>query len=249
MASYLRPDEKSAQSDIEQSRNFDQKLKSGLSTAANIGLTVAGAGIAAKAISPLASKIMPFINKYIPTDVALKGISKVSPEIGHMLESGMKQGLSINEGLDFLKNKLGSVKKESEEKPPQNRSIIQKYSDNLHQYINELIQKGTPPIQAASNAKKFLDKKQLDIIKKIENDYKTDFGSIVESIFGKGDMSQKPSSAESMEAKMSKFSQPEQQMQSPQQSQPQQQAQQGGLDPQVAQILQQGQALLQSFKR
>ncbi len=41
----------------------------------------------------------------------------------------------------------------------------------------------------------------------MEKDYKTDFASIVESIFGKGDMAQ-PSPSESMEAKMSKFNEP-----------------------------------------
>lgn len=219
MTSNLRPDERATQSDIERSKRQTDTFKSGLSTAANIATTVAGAGLAAKGISSLSSKIMPFLNEYIPTELAIKGISKVSPEIGAMLNKGMSQGLGIEEGIEFLKNQLSGVKKESEEKPPENMNIIQKYSDNLHQYISGLIKNGTPPLQAAAKAKKFLDKSQLDIINKIEKDYKTDFGDIVESIFGKGDMAQKPSPTEMMESKMAKFSQPREQNQ---QSQPMQ---------------------------
>jgi hypothetical protein len=219
----------------------------------NVASTAAGIGVATAAGS-LAARALPMLSKYIPKDMAIKGLSKINPALGKFAQMAFSEGYQPEEVGEFIKEKESSHEEKSkQEKTPEKRSIIQKYSDNLHHYISGLIQKGTPPIEAASKAKKFLDKPQLDIIKKIEKDYKTDFGSIVESIFGKGDMAQKPSSSESMEAKMAKFNEPGQQMQPPQQAQSQQmqqgQQQQAGLDPQVAQILQQGQALLQKFKR
>lgn len=240
MTSHLRSDERAAQAEIERARNRDKNLKSAVKTGANIALTVGGAGLATK----LAPKILPLLNSYIPTELALKGINKISPKLGEFLKVGMEKGLDLREGLDFIKEKIdpydelikqteelqNQVNKMGGEKAaPENLNILQKYSDNLHSYISDLIQQGTPPIKAASLAKTALPKKFQDIISKIEKDYKTDFASIVESIFGKGDMAQN--------------------QQQSQQMQPLQQSQSQGIDPGVAQILQQGKALLQKYGR
>lgn len=106
MTAYLRPDEKASAVDIERSRGRDESLKSGLKNAAGLITGVGGLGVAAKSLGPLSSKILPFINKYIPTDMALKGISKISPEIGNLLKKGMSQGLDIKDGLEFLKGQV-----------------------------------------------------------------------------------------------------------------------------------------------
>ncbi len=235
----MRPDEKATQNIIERQKQSDQNLKSGIKTAANIGLTAAGiTGI---------SKIAPFLSEFIPEDLALKGIKKVSPKLGSIIESGVASGLSVKSGFDFLKDQLGSKKnaetqeEQKKESPPDNRNAIQKYSPSLSNYIKGLIENGSSPAEAAAKSKKYLDKPQLDLIKKMEDDYKSDWLNIVESIFGKGDMAQNQQQIVNEAMNPPHSVPPNHPLAS------QQQAQQG-IDPQLAQILQQGQSLLQKFR-
>lgn len=80
--------------------------------------------------------------------------------------------------------------------PPQNANLIQQYSDNLNQYLTDLMSQGNSPAQAAMKAKKFLDPKQLKIIKRIEDENQADWKSIVEAVFGTEEMPSRPPSAE-----------------------------------------------------
>jgi hypothetical protein len=182
---YLRPDERASETSVERSKQHNERLKTGAKTALNVGLAATGLGTASKALGPIASRVLPFINEHIPTDLAIKGISKISPEIGKILQRGMQTGLDVKEGLQFIKGQI-----QGNEKPPEERNILQKYSDTLHEYIQNMIQQGNPPLEAAAKAKRFLTGKAAEDIKKIEKDYKTDFGNIVESIFGKVNMAQ-----------------------------------------------------------
>lgn len=205
MTSFLRPDEIAAQADIEKSGRQTQSLKSGLKTAANIATGLAGAGIAAKTASSLSTKIMPFLNKYIPVDMAINGISKVSPEIGGLLKKGVEKGLNIEDGLDFLK---GQVEKKSSPAKDQ-RNIIEQYSPELFSFLKEQIGQGKSPIEAGALAQ-IPKSKFSSVIKKIEDDNKTNWSSIIQSVFGQsqGDINQNknnPSDTEIMESKMDKF--------------------------------------------
>lgn len=221
----LRPDEAANQREIERDRNLRGAVGKGIKTAVGIGSTIAGGG--------LASRILPFINEYIPTDLAIKGISKVSPKTGEFLKRGMEMGLDPKEGMDFIKKHI-TPENQSEMKsqsPKEDRNIIQQYSPGLYQYLEGLIKNGATPTEAAVKAKRFLDKKHQDIIKKMEKDHKNPFTSIVESIFGGGQSNVNPDLHEG------------QQQQSAQQGQQSQ-----GLDPAVAQLLQQGQQILSKFR-
>lgn len=102
----LRPDERLSEYEIEKAKNRDKLLKSGAKTLG--GLAIGGAGLA------ISSRILPFLNDYIPVDLAVKGISKISPKIGNYLKRGMESGLAIKDGLDFLKKQL-SPKEENED--------------------------------------------------------------------------------------------------------------------------------------
>jgi len=51
-------------------------------------------------------KILPFLDDYIPDDLALKGISKVSPKIGSFLKRGLTKGLPLAGGLQFLRSQF-----------------------------------------------------------------------------------------------------------------------------------------------
>ncbi len=206
----LRPDEQVTESEIRKSKTRNEQLKSGASTAAS--LSVGGLGYKA------ASKILPFLNEYIPEDLAMKGINKVMPSVGKFLKSGLGQGLSLKSGLDFLKNEFS--KTEQNEPAKESKNIIEKESPELHQFISEEIKKGRKPIEAGAIAQN--DKRFKDVINKLSRAHKTNWSSILESIYGSGDMTQ-----------------PQQQMQqSNTQPQQQQGQQQGQLNPQIQAALQ-----------
>ena len=98
MSAYLRPDEQASKSQIERSHSWNKAAKKAGSTALNIGATIAGAGIA--------QKILPFLNEFISPELALKGISKVSPKLGDILNRGMSRGLNLKDGLAYLKEQF-----------------------------------------------------------------------------------------------------------------------------------------------
>lgn len=177
MISSLRPDEIAAETQIEKSRNFDSSIKKGVKGA--VGLATGGAVLGAGA------RILPFLSELIPTDLAIKGINKVSPQVGKFLQKGMSQGLDIKDGLQFLKDNLGGQQEPAKE----TRNVIEQYSPELFQFLNGEIQKGQSPIAAATQAAK--SGKFSKEITKMQNDHKTGFGAIVQSIFGGGNMAQK----------------------------------------------------------
>src|ERR1044072_1057692 len=172
MSFNLRPDEIANLSEIERSKKRDQNLKSGIGLAGGLGVA-SGTGIS--------SKILPFLSEYIPVDLAIKGISKVSPKLGDVLKKGVSKGLDPKEGLNFVKEQF-SKQNEKKQQPQQNRNIIEQYSPELHQFIKSEIGKGRHPLEAGARAR--IDKKHEGIIKKIEKDHKTDWSSILESVYG-----------------------------------------------------------------
>jgi hypothetical protein len=209
----LRPDELAAISEIEMAKSKNQDIKKGLKFAANVGTAALGVGTAVAGAKGL-SKVLPFLNEFIPAELALKGISKISPELGKFLKTGQSMGLDLKSGLDFLNNKLKS------QASTEQKNIIAQYSDELNNFLQDYINKGRTPLEAGALAQ--LDPKFKNVIKKIEQDHKTNFSSILQSIFGQ----ENP--------------QTEKQPQQPQQTNanPQQPQQGQGLDPQLLQLMQ-----------
>lgn len=217
MTSFSRPDEQATQSEIDRQQSADRNLKGALKTGAKIAGTAATFGAAAS--TGLGARILPFLSEYIPTDLALKGISKVSPGLGDFLKKGMSKGLSLKDGLDFIKNQINSGKSEGQN-AKDSRNIIEQYSPELHQFIDQEIKNGRPAIQAAAIAQN--DKKFTGVINKLTKDHKTPWSNIVEGIYG--GQGQAPPQGQAP-----------QQKQSQQQGQAEQAAQ--GVDPQLAQIM------------
>jgi hypothetical protein len=170
MTSYLRPDEESSQSIVRSANEKEKNIKRGLKTAVGIGTTAVGSG--------LSSKILPFLSEYIPSDLALKGISKISPKIGDFLKSGLKSGLDLEGGLDYLKKQFN----ENEESAQEKRNIIEQYSPELHQFIDQEIKKGRTVIEAGAIAQQ--DKRFKDVISKLSKDHKSPWSNILESVYG-----------------------------------------------------------------
>ncbi len=174
----LRPDEQAANAEIERAQSRDRTLKSGLKTAASTALAVGGTSLALG--GKLGSKIMPFLNEYIPADLAMKGINKVSPRLGEFLKKGISKGLNLKDGLDFIKENIGT-----QEKAKEQRNILEQYSPELHEFIKGHVQKGKAPLEAAALATIGEEgKKFKGVIKKLVKDHKTSWSSIIQSIFG-----------------------------------------------------------------
>ena len=170
----MRPSELASEHQIEKNESLNRNVNRGVKTAIGIGSAAIGA------------RILPFLNEFITPDIAIKGISKISPKIGGMLQKGMEQGLDVKEGFEYLKNNLVG----SQEKPKENRGIIEQYSGDLNFYLKELIGSGTPPQAAAKMALKVGQYKST--IQQLEKDHKTPFSTIVENEFGTGELAQQP---------------------------------------------------------
>ncbi len=161
----MRPSEQASQHQIEKNESLNRNVSRGIKTAVGIGSAALGA------------RVLPFLNEFITPDLAIKGISKVSPQLGGLLKKGMDKGLDIKEGLKFLKNNFGN-----NEPPKENRSVIQQYSDELDAFIKDHIGKGRQPLEAGALAQ--LDPKFKKVIAQIEKDHKSPFSAILESTYG-----------------------------------------------------------------
>ncbi len=137
-----------------------------------------GASIAGSAIgSGLAlTRITPFLSKYIPQDLAIKGLSKIDPRFGKFISTTLANGKSFDEIKDFISEKT------NEGQAKENRSVIQQYSDELDAFIKDHISKGRQPLEAGAIAQ--LDPKFKKVISQIEKDHKTPFSAILESTYG-----------------------------------------------------------------
>jgi hypothetical protein len=168
MTNYLRPDEQASYSEIERAQSRDSKISK--------GLKLGGAAIT----GGLGTKIAPFLSEYIPTDLALKGINKFSPKLGEFLKNGMSKGLNLKDGLNFIKENIGGEQAEKKEAVKEDRNIIQQYSPELHQFIDQEVKKGRSPLEAGALART----KFGQIIDKITKDHKTPWSNILESVYG-----------------------------------------------------------------
>jgi len=209
----LRSDELANQAEIERDKNLRSNIGKGIGTAASLAT--------ASTLGPLASKIMPFLNEYIPAGLALKGINKVSPKLGAFLSKGQEMGLDLESGLDYVKDKFGSVK-EKKEQAKENRNIIEQESPELHQFISQEIAKGRPPLHAGGIAQQ--DKRFSEVIKKLSKKHKTDWSKIIEAIYGQ---EAKALPEQQQQATQPQGIQPQQPQPGQQQVQSQQQAGQG----------------------
>jgi len=171
----MRPDELANESQIELENRFKGNIKKGIGAAASAG-TAAVAG-------SMASKVLPFLNQYIPFDLAMKGINKVNPKLGSFLKRGQEAGLNVKDGLDFIKANLQAS---NAEPAKQSKNIIEQESPELHQFLDQEIRKGRKPIEAGALAQN--DKKYSSVISKLTKAHKTPWSAIIESVFGSGEM-------------------------------------------------------------
>jgi len=191
------------QSEILKARRRSGDVKDTLLGAGTLG--GAALGISSKAFS----KVMPFLNEYIPENLAIKGINKVFPALGRFLKAGERQGLTPKSGLDFIKNEVSkqqqkdsiyslAAKGTTKNATTQGKNVIEKFSPKLHKFLEDRIKNGIAPEKAAVAAFSGKAKKQFStIISEIERDQKDIWEDIVERIYGSPKTDQATGSAPS----------------------------------------------------
>lgn len=181
---------------------------------------------ALKAAGSGLKRILPFLNDFVPDELAEKGLAKVDPRFGKFFKASQKEGYDIGEIREFIKEKLSGAEQQNEP-AKENRNVIEQYSPELFNFLKEQIGQGRDPIQAGAIAQN--DSRFGQVIQKMAKDHKTQWSNILQSVFGMG---QAQGQAE------------EQQMQPQQQQQQQQPQQDQEINPQIAQLLQQGNEIL-----
>ncbi len=156
------------------------------SAPANIAKKAGSAALGAVGSAALIGRIAPFLSNYLPNDLAMKGLSKINPKMAGFISSSMAQGHSFEDIKEFLGSKLEGESKTGQSK--QNGNIIQQYSPELFEFINSEMQKGRAPLEAGALAE--LQPNFKNIIKKMAGDHKTTFASILQTVFGQGDLAQ-----------------------------------------------------------
>lgn len=137
----MRPEREASEELIYQSELPKRVIKKGLGAAGVI------AGIA------------PFLSDKLPLDLAYKGISKLFPSLGKLLNKGMQSGLTLASGIEFLREKLGSKEQKQQSEKKENEV-------SRRDQINEMKKKQQKePIQPKQQS--FAD----DIIQRFEQQY------------------------------------------------------------------------------
>jgi len=167
----MNPYEKTAEEMGRQSERPKRLAQSAIGIASAAG---------AASFAPVLARAAPFLSKYIPENLAIKGLSKISPKLGSFIQKSMSDGFDFNQVKDFIGEQIN----ESQQQEPakQKGNIIEQYSPELHQFISQEIAGGRKPIEAAAIAQH--DKRFSNVISKLSKDHKTPWSSIIESIYG-----------------------------------------------------------------
>ena len=149
---------------------------------AKIAKNIGSAALGAVGAGAVLGRIAPLLSNYLPQNLAIKGLSKINPKMAGFINSSMAQGHSFEEIKEFLGSKIEGENKEGNAK--QSGNIIQQYSPELFEFINSEMQKGRAPLEAGALAE--LQPNFKKIIKKMAEDHKSTFASILQTVFGQG---------------------------------------------------------------
>lgn len=167
----------------------------------NIASIAGSAALGGAGLSTLYGRLSPFLSKYIPADLAVKGISKIDPKIGNFLKGAMAQGTDIEGAMEFIKNKFdpkdpdldfpdnttSSQQAIPNPEEPSQRSKhygplepIAQYSPELADFILERIDKGQSPGMISTMAKEKFSK----IVGMLEKDNQNSLENLLNSLIG-----------------------------------------------------------------
>jgi hypothetical protein len=143
------------------------------------GVTVASSVAAPLAAAGAATKVLALTNRFVPQDLAIKGLSKIDPRYGNFINKAISAGKSFDEVREFISGKAEEGL--SSTQAANSRNVIEQYSPELHQFISSEIQKGKSPLEAGALAQ--LQDPFKKIIKKLSEDHKTPFSSILQTAY------------------------------------------------------------------
>lgn len=108
-----------------------------LKNVASAGATIAGGGA-------ILGRIAPFLNRMIPADLAIKGLTKINPQLGKFIGGAMAAGYTAENALDIVREKTG------EEEPETSSPLdeAEQVAPGLIGYIKEAIKNGMSPENA-----------------------------------------------------------------------------------------------------
>jgi len=167
---------------------------------------------------PMAARVLPFLNKYIPAGLAVKGLSKVDPRLGNFVETALKNGGTIEEAKEFIKEKIDqdpAIQDVKKDNP------IFKFSKKLGKLIDDAIGTGHTIDEVEGMARSPGNKFKKDI-DQIEKSFGMTFKDLLRSIYG-GEKEKKPEKKQ-LQA-MPEQAMPDQRISIAQQQQQQQQQQ------------------------
>lgn len=138
-----------------------------------------------------ANRILPFMDKLIPTSLAIQGLKKVDKRLGQFIDTTLENGFSADTVLDFLRDKFitqpeqEATQERKKEKEHPNITQAKDLETQYPEIINALmghIQNGQPPQAAAALLKH--DQKFVKDIKKIEKDTGKNFVDLILELMG-----------------------------------------------------------------
>jgi len=145
--------------------------------------STAGSIAGGTVLAGVGGKVLPLLSKYIPTEMAIKGLSKIDPRLGKFIGKAMEEGYDFDEIRNFIGEKFEESKPS---KSVSEKNIVEQYSPELHQFMDQEIKSGRRPIEAGALAEN--DKRFGKIIQKMVKDHKTPWSGILQSIYGSGEM-------------------------------------------------------------
>lgn len=79
------------------------------------------------------NRILPFLNKLIPVDIAVKGLTKVDPRFGKFFDTAAKRGSTADQAIQFIKNKFAP----DEETPEPELASEERRQEALKQFNHQ----------------------------------------------------------------------------------------------------------------
>lgn len=129
----MQPYQAASKRIIEQGSERENLAESAIGTAASI----AGG-------SAIYGRIAPFLSKYIPTDLAVKGITKINPTLGKFVGGAIANGTNFEDVANFVKDKFGN-KEEGKGTSPLDE--LEQISPRITGWIKKALEVGKGPDQ------------------------------------------------------------------------------------------------------
>ena len=67
------------------------------------------------------NKVLPLLNEFLPSALAIKGLSKVDPRISNFLTGALSAGYGADAAIDFLRDRLSTTAQKSERRRLESR--------------------------------------------------------------------------------------------------------------------------------